>query len=498
MSAPVIIIGGGHNGLVAATSLAKAGQKVLLLEARSELGGLAGGDEFHPGHRALGVLNDTRSFRPWVARELGLERYGLSYCDTPETITGHAEGHAPIYLKGDALSGAVSDQDQQQMAEFRALINRLRGPLMKLLDRPPLNPKGALLPLVGPMLSIRALGAGDMTALMRIPPMCAADWMRDSFANERLGSLVAHGGLIGNMAGPWSPWTAANVLFDLVTEGTTVRGGAETVCQALAQAARVQGAELRPDATVERIAVERGRVKGVHLADGEFIECAQILATSDPKSLFSDLISPRYLTPGTAERAQNIRARGVTAVLDLALREVPRDVGGQPVTLLRTGASLDDLERAFDPVKYREIPTDPIINLRVTPTSDGAHATGCALIHFVPEAPRNGWTSESRETLRDAVFTQLKKAAPGVGDLILAHRLRTPQDLAAEYRLHGGHIFHGEHAPDQLLFMRPMTECAEFSTPISGLFIGGSGAHPGGGLTGVPGILAARALLRAG
>ena len=297
------------------------------------------------------------------------------------------------------------------------------------------------------------------------------------------------------MAGPWSPWTAANLLFSLVTEGSPVLGGAAAVCGAISQAATAHGVEVRTDAPVERVIVERGQVTGVQLSGGERIKCEQLVCTSDPKSLFTQLIGARYLEPSLSQRSTKIRARGVTAVLDLALSKAPEDAAGNPIERLRTGASLDDLERAFDPVKYGEIPAAPIIDLRVSTDSSASGVTACALIHFVPQTPRDGWTAAARETLEQAIFGQLTEAAPGISDLMLGHRLRTPADLAAEYSLHGGHIFHGEHAPDQLLFMRPFTACAEFATPIQGLFLGGSGTHPGGGLTGVPGLLAARALL---
>jgi phytoene dehydrogenase-like protein len=496
MTAPIIIIGGGHNGLTTAAYLAKSGRKVVLLEANSSLGGLAGGETFHPGHRSLGVLTESAQFRPWIAQELGLGSHGLAFSETLEMVTGHADGESPIYSRGSELSGAVSPQDREDYAQFTTLIERLRGPILKLLDRAPLNPRGSVFPLVGPMLSIRALGAKDMTALMRIPPMCVADWMRDSFNNERLSALVAHDGLLGNMAGPWSPWTSANLLFKLATTGRPVIGGSPQIVDALVGAAEGFGVTIRTGAKVDRVILGSAGITGVKLETGETLDASAVFASCDPKTLFGELIGPRYLSTRLAESVHRIRTRGVTATLDLALNGALKDVAGETVSCIRIGSSLDDLEQAFDPVKYRAFPKRPMITLRTGATGSKNEMTACAHIQFVPHRPEGGWTDDARTTLKESTLTLLERACPGLKSMLLADRLKTPKDLAEDYGLSGGHLFHGEHAPDQLLFMRPNTACAEYTTPIDGLYLCGSGSHPGGGVTGAPGALSARRLLK--
>ena len=233
MSQPIIVIGGGHNGLTAANYLAKTRRPVIVLEARETLGGLAASDEFYPGYSSAGLLNDTSGVRPWVVKELGLAGHGLKYKDGQTTMTLTSSDAEPFYMGATGLSGSISETLQNQYTTFKGFIDRIRPSVMKLLDASPIEPLGPLMSLVGPALNIRRLGAQDLTELIRVPPMCAADWMRDSFDDERLGSALVQGGLIGAWSGPWSPWSAANVLLQQCTSQKALSGGAPALIRAL-------------------------------------------------------------------------------------------------------------------------------------------------------------------------------------------------------------------------------------------------------------------------
>jgi len=317
MSNEIIIIGGGHNGLTAAAYLAKAGRKVRLFEADTRLGGLARSEPFHEGFETPGVLHDASSVRPWVVSDLGLHKHGLQSAAGPAKFTVPGADGEPIYLEGNRISGAVSPTDVDRYAAFAGFVDRVRKPLMRILDNPPPDPLGPLLPLIGPLLGIRRLGGTDMTELIRIPPMASADWMRDAFANDRLGAAVAHRGLIGSWTGPWSPWTSAALLFDLCASGTDIVGGPAALTDALAAAAKGYGAEINTGVPVARILSNLDGVTGIELADGQKIESRIVVSTCDPRRTFLDLVGQRALTSEFARSISNVRLRGTTAKLDL-------------------------------------------------------------------------------------------------------------------------------------------------------------------------------------
>ena len=237
------------------------------------------------------------------------------------------------------------------------------------------------------------------------------------------------------------------------------------------------------------------------LSTGERIETDLVCSTVDPVRTGLNLIGQRFLSARFAESLSRIRTRGTTAFLELALNGHPVDQLGKPVQSLRICRPLDDTEKAFDPVKYDQMSDDPLIDVRVFGPQDGAscpegHTVMSISIHYAPYALAGGWTEEARSTLMTRVISQLGTACPGISDFIVGHRLTSPADLATTYRLTGGHVFHVEHAPDQLLFMRPTIDTSQYKTPVTGLYMGGSGSHPGGGLTCAPGALCAKAMMR--
>jgi phytoene dehydrogenase-like protein len=499
MSAPTVIIGGGHNGLVAAITLARAGRRVVVLEARDAIGGLARGEVFGDGFRTTGLLHDASSLRPVVVKALDLAAHGLKLRSQPYEVTLPAADGPSIRFRGDHVEG-VSADEQARYGEFRALVDRFRKPIGKILSEPALDPLGSYLPLLGPLMGIRALGARDMTTLMRIPPMAVADWMRDALGNEHLRAGIAHRALIGEWLGPWSPWSAANLLLATCTEGPGVVGGPAAVAAALESAAIKAGVEIRTGARVARICFEGERASGVELEGGEVISAATIASSCDPHHTFLELVGPSRLSDRLGQNMRNVRVRGVTAKFHIGIKGVLADRDGHPVEAMRTGETLDDLERAFDALKYGEISERPILDIRVPSIESPdlapeGHQMVSIMVHFAPYALRAGWDDGQRQRLSDRALGVLEGVCPGVRQQIVATETLTPVDIEARYGATHGHIFHGEHAPDQLMFMRPTIQCARHRTPVEGLYLCGSGAHPGGGITGMPGMLGARAVL---
>ncbi len=486
MSDPVVVVGAGHNGLTCAALLAKAGRRVVVLEARDRAGGLAAPETFGDGHEVPGLLHDTSAVRPRVVRALELERHGLK-----------REARAPVValgalrLCGDQLTGEVPSGEAERYAAYRDFVGRVRGAVSGLLDAPAPDPLGSVWPLLRAGWPVRRLGGRDMHELLRIGPTCVADWTRDLFGSELLRAAVAAPALEGNFFGPWSAGSAATLLLQACAAEGEVCGGPAALTSALLAAAKAQGVEIRLGARVERIHLEARAVRHVTLADGEEITPSLVVSACDPKQTFLDLVGQRWLPTRLARDCTNIRSRGTTAKVHLALSApLQQAASSEPFDILRTGESLDDLERAFDAVKYRRFSERPVLEVR-QPSPEVASI----LVHFAPYDLEGGWNDAQREALGDAVVRELARHCPNVTDVVEAREVLTPADLEARYGLTEGHIHHGEHAPDQLLFMRPTIECAHHRTPVEGLWLCGSGTHPGGGITCAPGMLAAEAVL---
>lgn len=510
MSVDVVVIGAGLNGLTAAALLAKRGRSVVVLERGSAVGGLAADREIHPGFRVPGLLSDTSTISETVVDALELTRHGFAWRDSPDVAIPSAVG-AGIRISADPSRTAdalrsVSPHDAERYPEFVAASARLGTFVRKALtqEMPAWDATGLRerLPAAKLTLSLRRLGSRDMMELLRIGPMCVADWLNEWFETEPLKAGIAAPSLLGSFLGPWSPGSVANLLRHQALSGRrSSEGGPAAVATALASAASEHGAVLRTDAAVERVRVADGRVRGVSLRGGETIEAETVLATCDPKTALLELVRSLDVPPKLEDRIRHYRCEGNVAVVDLAIRgplAFP-SLGATTPERVRIGATLDDLERAFDAIKYGRASDTPILDVWAPSVHDATlapegHHVVSILAQFAPYGLEGGWTEQARDSLLGRVVSTLAAYAPGLSEAILASSVMTPRDLEERFGLAGGHVYHGDHAIDQFL-ARPAPECARHSTPVPGLFLGGSGTHPGGGLTCLPGWLAAQRIL---
>lgn len=504
----VIVIGAGHNGLTTAALLAQKGRRVLVVEARDAIGGLAGGAQFHPGYRHTGLLHDTSAVRPWVVRALGLDKHGLARSAPADLLVPQAEDPGLVLVASGASDGLASS-DVEAFARYNDFLDRITPVLRRFLDRPPPDlvetRAGDLLQLGLAGLALRRLGKRDTMEVLRIVSMPVADWLGEWFTSDLLKAALAGPAVYSTYAGPRSPGSNANLLLSAAGASQPIAGGPQALVAALEKAARGLGVEIHTGAAVERIllknsGLEGNRVSGVEVSGGEQIAAGAVAASCDPKQLFLDLLPAAALARSFESDLMNFRSRGTTAKLHLALSGYPEFSSrpGRVFEHVRTGESLNDLERAFDAIKYRRFSERPVLDIRFpTVTTPGlapqGHHVASILVSFAPFELDGGWTEASRESLYRAVVNVLAGYAPGIEELIVGREVLSPADLAATYRLTEGQLFHGEHALDQLL-IRPAPRCARYETPVAGLYLCGSGSHPGGGLTCAPGALAARAI----
>jgi len=312
---------------------------------------------------------------------------------------------------------------------------------------------------------------------------------------------VAAPAVMYDMTGPWSPGTNLNLILAETQGPIAVKGGPAALVEALEKAAIANGVEIRTDARVTRLNLQDGAVSGVSLANGEVLDGNQVAAACDPKHLFLKLIPPHLLTMEFERNVQHFRTRGTTAKIDLALDDYP-EYPGRPdlqAVFMRTGTTIDDLERTFDPVKYREFALQPMLDVYV-PTMESpqlapaGHHVFSVQAHWVPYDLEGGWTDEAKDRLLESVIDTLEDYFPQIRQSIVGSKVLSPVDLEKAYGVTGGHLRHGEHATDQLI-LRPTPECARYETPFRGLYLCGSGSHPGGGITCAPGALATQAML---
>jgi phytoene dehydrogenase-like protein len=528
----IVILGAGHNGLVTAFYLARAGLKPLVLERRSVVGGAAATGEFHPGFKCSTLAHACGPLLPSVMHDMQLEKHGLSMLQSPVRVFAPLPDGRGLLLLADPAESAsqiekFSKHDAARYIEFHQLLARYAKLLQHvLLMTPPAidKPSGEdLWKLLKVGRNFRGLGKRDMMRLLRWGPMAVADLVAEFFETELLRAAIAARGIFGTALGPWSAGSTAVLLLRAAADphpaGTSAfpRGGMGALAQAMAEAAKQAGAEIRTGAEVAQILVKNGAVTGVALASGEEIPAKAVISNADPRRTFLKLVDPVHLEPGFVVKMQHYRSNGTAAKVNLALDAVPaftalkgisaagalslNGAAGALSGRIHIGPEIDYLERAFDDSKYGEFSRAPYLDIAIPSILDPSLAPPekhVMSIHmqFAPYKLRRGDWSSCRDALGDTVIKTLTAYAPDLPNRILARQIITPQDLEDSWGLTGGHPFHGELALDQLFTMRPILGYARHRSPIKGLYLCGSGTHPGTGLTGASGSNAAREILK--
>lgn len=524
-----IIIGGGHNGLVTAAYLAKVGRRVLVLERRAQVGGAAVTEAFAdaPDFKFSTLADGLGHLSPQIINDLGLHRHGLEFLPAEATIFAPLPDgrHLTIWRDVDRTVEEISRFSARDAARYPAfldLVGKVSGVVGALATMtPPQLPKPApadlkeLLKLLGPA---RQLSKKEIHDTLRVLPMSVSDFIDEWFESEPLRGLLAGRGVTGITWGPRAAGTAYNLLYACAGQGGhafghsgVIKGGMGALTQAIAQAAQSYGAEIRTDAAVAEVQVEHGRATGVTLAGGEKLSAACVISNADPQTTFFKLVDPIHLDPFFMRQVNNIKYRGSAARVHLALAELPHFSalnganGGDQSAYLRgriqIAPSLNYVEKAADAAKYGDYARQPYLEATIPTLLDpslapaGRHVMSVYVQFAAYHLRHSDWETE-REALGQVVIDTLSAYAPNLKPAILHTHVLTPLDLERTYGLTEGNPNHGEMTLDQFLYMRPVAGWAQYRTPLPGLYLCGAGAHPGGGVTGLPGQNAAREILK--
>jgi phytoene dehydrogenase-like protein len=521
-----IVVGGGHNALVTAAYLAKAGKRILVLERRGHVGGAAETADLG-GVRVPRLADTVGRIRPTVVKDLDLRAHGLRLvAPDVRAFAPQPDGRAITLWTDQARTVAGlrdwSSRDADAYPGFDRLVRSLGRFLAELAAETPPDVKA---PGIGDALTglklgrtFRGLGKHDSHTILRVLPMAVADFVAEAFETDALRAAIAWRGVRHSFLGPWSAGSTAILLADGAgndggAAGQTVFaiGGPGALSAALASAARASGAEIRCDAEVVSIVSRDNRATGVVLASGEEIHAPIVVSGLDPKRTLVELADPVTIGPSMRWRAGNYRTPGVVAKVNLVVDRLPRftAAAGDDEQLLRgrilVAPGIDAIERAFDAAKYGRVSETPVLEATIPSlvdpslvdgAPDGTHVVSVSA-QYAPYKLRGGsWDEDGRaEGLGDRVVAVLDELAPGFAASIRAREVITPLDLERDYGLSGGHPLHGEQALDQFFLWRPFLGSGRYRLPIDGLYLCASGAHPGGGITGQPGQNAAREIL---
>jgi phytoene dehydrogenase-like protein len=511
-----IIIGAGHNGLVCAATLARAGRSVLVLEAGATVGGCAATREFAAGFRVSAGAHLLHQMPAELIDELGLAAHGLEYAASALPTTALAADGLPLEIGDLTALARRSAADARAWPHFDARLKRFARLLQRLLAAPaPRLGTGAWpdqLALAKLGLGLRLLGRREMREFLRIIGMNAYDLVADEFESDLLKGALSLDAVLGTNFGPRAPGTVLTLLYRLAAESAAgpralaqPRGGMGALSAALARSAAAAGATIRTGAPVAHIRVHADRASGVVLDSGEDIAAPSVISNADARTTFLRLLGAEHLDTGFVRRVDHFRSRGVAAKLHLALDRLPPFTGATPRALggrLLVAPSADYVERAWNHSKYGEWSAQPSLEITVPTVHDpglapaGRHVLS-AIVQFAPYAPAGGWEA-GKPQLLEAVLRVLEAHGPGLRAGILAAELSTPADLEREFRMSGGHWHHGELAFDQFYMVRPVPGASQHSTPVAGLYLCGASCHPGGGVMGLAGRNAARRVLAQG
>jgi phytoene dehydrogenase-like protein len=522
--ADAIVVGGGHNGLVTSAYLARAGLKTLVLERREVLGGCSVTEEIWPGYRVSTAAYLSSLLQECVVSDLQLERHGYRVVPKdPPFFSPYPDGRYLFMWQDETKTSAeiakFSQHDATALPRYEAHLERLaRIVETLLLETPPPFPPtgwGAIIDWLKFAARFRNLPAADLSALVKVFTQSAADFLDDWFESEQVKVTLATDGVIGANGGPRSPGTAYILLHHCMggvggRRGVWgfVNGGMGAISESIASAAREHGAEIRINAAVEHVQVRNGRAAGVVLESGEEIEASIVASNCDPKVTFLHLLDQAHLPPDFVTAIERFRIEGTSCKINLALNGLPSFTclpgapGPQHKATMHICPSIDYVERAWDDAKYGRPSHSPLLEMTVPTLYDpslappGKHIMGIFL-QYAPYTLKDGLTWDNlRDSFADRVFDIISEYAPNFRDLVEHRQVLSPLDLERRFHITGGNIFHGEMSLDQMFVLRPAAGWARYRTPVKGLYLCGSGAHPGGGVMGAPGYNAAREILK--
>ena len=527
MTYDAVIIGGGHNGLVAAAYLARAGLKTLVLERRDVIGGACVTEQPWPGYKVSTLSYLCSLLQPRIIRDLELERYGLHlYPKDPAFFTVFPDGRHLFFWQDQAKTKAelarFSKRDAEAYPEFEHRLARLADWVEQLLLTTPPNivrrKLHDLIQLARLGLSTIRFSDPEIIHLVKIMTQSVRQYLDERFESDQIKATLATDGVIGTNGGPSTPGTAYIMLHHVMGGATGVRGlwgfargGMGAISQAIAESARAHGAEIRTGTDVARIIVENGKAVGVSLLDGTEVRSRVILSNADPKITFLKLLDPRDLDqadPEFRKQIETIRIEGCSFKINLALDALPdftaypgAKLEAQHRTTIHICPSMDYVDRAWEDASAGRPSDNPMLEITIPTAYDdslappGKHIMSI-FAQYAPYRLKDGDWDSLKNAFADRCVDLIAEYAPNIKDAILYRQAISPLDMERDYSLSGGNIFHGDMTVDQLFFMRPIPGWAQYRTPITGLYLCGSGAHPGGGVMGAPGFNAAREVLR--
>lgn len=519
-----IVIGGGHNGLTNAAYLARGGKRVLVLERRPILGGASVTEEIYPGFKYSELSYVVSLLRPEIIRELDLPAHGLMILPLESTLTPLPRRD---YLYRDSDPHRTrrdiarhSPRDAEAYKEYSQMMLFIAKAVKRILAVAPPDPTSwnpvELFSLLDLARHFLRLPREQFHTLVKIMTMSSAEFLDEWFECDPLKATMATSGIIGTMLGPRSPGSAYVLLHHYMGEIDGVfrawgfqKGGTGGVAQALARAAQAHGAEIRTNAPVRRVIVKNGRARGVALENGDEFYADVVVSSLDPKWTFLKLLESHHMPEELAQDIRRFNVRGSSAKVNLALDGLPdfACLRGRPFReaalrgAISISPSMDYVERAYDDAKYGGFSRRPFLDIVIPSMIDpdmappGKHVMSCFVQYASYDLAEGNW-DEKREALGDAVVAALEEYVPNIRKIILHRQVLTPLDIERMVGLSGGNIFQGELSLSQLFFLRPAPGWAKFRTPVRGYFQCGSGTHPGGGIMGAPGRLAALEILR--
>ncbi len=512
MTYDALVVGGGVNGLTTAAYLARAGRKVVVAERRATLGGLCATEEFHSGFRANSCIDDPGWVPDRVMKDLGLAALGYAPTLAPLSMSIPIDGGSPIVISPDVRATAASllphsIRDANKWAEFCAFVARLSGFIEATYSvRAPAVESSApsdLLSLLSLGRKLRGLGRRGMIDVIRTIPMPIADLLDEWFEHEGLKGALSTLGVLNVQHGPQSGGTALVFLHNHVGlpvggigARRVVRGGVGVLVDALAQVVTRAGGEIRTNAEVARIRVHEDCVAGVVLASGEEIDVPTVVSSADPRRTFSSLLDAGDLDPEFLHAIDCVRMRGPQVRVHLALSGVPRGA----VASMVVAPTMTYVEQAYDAAKHGRIAERPWLRMSIATIDDPPLASGGSHVmsihaQYAPYHLRDGWTLERRVAVGESVVAMAAQQLPGLADLVQHSVVLTPPCIEERYGATEGSLLHGELTLDQFLFARPVASHSRYASPIEGLWLCGSGTHPGVGTAGASGRLAAKEML---